>query len=116
MNKNQYLTLGQAARKYCRKPLAPSTLWRWATEGLLAKTGRRVRLKYLVEGGTKVTTPEWLDEFREALAEEDQKFFDERREQLSRSDLSASRQVRRSDSAREKELDRIERELERMGA
>jgi hypothetical protein len=61
------LTLSKAAKTLPRvrgsKPPHPLTLYRWATNGLKAKSGKRVFLETEFVGGTRVTSLEALERF-----------------------------------------------------
>ena len=61
------LTLSKAAKTLPRvrggKPPNPLTLYRWATSGLKAKSGKRVFLETEFVGGTRVTSVEALERF-----------------------------------------------------
>jgi hypothetical protein len=62
----EILTLSQAAKRLPRlrddRPVAPSTLWRWATAGL-----RGIRLETIRVGGATCTSREALGRFLDAL-------------------------------------------------
>lgn len=65
--KENCMTLAQAAKTLPRvrgkKPPHPLTLYRWATVGLRAKSGKRVHLETEFVGGTRVTSLEALMRF-----------------------------------------------------
>ena len=67
----QCLPLSKAARRLPilrgDKPPHPMTLYRWATTGLKAKSGRRVMLETELVGGTRVTSVEALSRFFQRL-------------------------------------------------
>ena len=69
--KEQCLSLAKAARRLPAlrgdKPPHPMTLYRWATTGLKARSGRRVKLETEMVGGTRVTSLEALSRFFERL-------------------------------------------------
>jgi hypothetical protein len=62
----EVLSMSQAARRLPRlradRPVSPSTLWRWATNGL-----RGTRLEIIRVGGTTCTSVEALGRFFTAL-------------------------------------------------
>ena len=70
-NTEQCLPLAKAARHLPivrgKKPPHPMTLFRWATTGLKAKSGLRVKLETELVGGTRVTSVEALARFFERL-------------------------------------------------
>lgn len=111
-----YLSISEVARHHCRKPIAPSTVWRWCAHGLRTKTGKRIRLRFVMEGSTKLTTAQWLAEFRESLAAEDRAYFDQRREELERCSGAHVYSRGRSASTRERAIDAAERALDAAGA
>lgn len=49
------------------RPVAPATIWRWATHGARARDGRMVQLQSWKVGGTRCTTVEALVRFFDAL-------------------------------------------------
>lgn len=57
------LSMAQAANSLSNRP-AVSTLWRWSSRGV-----KGVRLKTLVVGGRRYTTPEFLSEFSARLSD-----------------------------------------------
>ena len=68
--RRQYLTMAQAARIAPNKP-SPQTPWRWARQGVKARSGEWVRLRCARVGGRVYTTAEWLHQFFDDLAEAD---------------------------------------------
>jgi hypothetical protein len=52
------------------KPVNPSTVWRWTTRGVRARTGILVRLEAIRVGGTCCTSDEALRRFFRALSAE----------------------------------------------
>ena len=98
MNEN-YLSISEAARKSPGKP-SPSAVWRWARTGIKARNGTRVRLSHVRAGGRVLIPETALDEY-----------FDARPD--------ASRPVGatppRSESRREKDIARAERDLQKAG-
>jgi len=65
MENEQYLTLSQAAALLPGKPHI-STMHRWRLRGV-----RGVKLRTQLIGGRRYTKPQWLDEFFEALDDND---------------------------------------------
>ena len=65
------VTLSEAARLLAsirgKRASHPMTLYRWATKGLLAKSGDRVRLETIPVGGILCTSKEALDRFFRSL-------------------------------------------------
>ncbi len=45
------------------RPVAPATLWRWSKEGVLARSGERVKLETIRVGGSSCTSLEALKRF-----------------------------------------------------
>jgi len=70
-----YITLTQAAKLAPGRP-SINCLWRWARKGVLARSGRRVRLGHVRIGGKLFTTAAWVSQFGVALAEADVNYFD----------------------------------------
>jgi hypothetical protein len=69
---SELLPLARAARRLPPTrghSVAPSTLYRWATRGVVAEDGERVRLRVIQLGGSMRTTAAWLAEFGQELAE-----------------------------------------------
>ena len=60
------LSLAQAARECPTGPVSPVAVWRWATKGVLNRSGHRVYLRTLKCGRKLATTPEMLWAFFEA--------------------------------------------------
>lgn len=71
----EHLTLSQAARLTPGR-VSPNCVWRWCRRGVQARTGGRVRLRHVRQGGKLFTTRRWLDEFGERLALADAAYFD----------------------------------------
>jgi hypothetical protein len=66
------ITLAEAAKQLPKirgqkKPIAPSTLWRWATAGCRAKDGVIVRLEVWQLGNRHCTTMDALERFTARL-------------------------------------------------
>lgn len=61
------LSLSQAARRFPPyrqgRPVAVSTIWRWAFTGVLAPGGRRVRLEVVRLGGRWLTSVEAISRY-----------------------------------------------------
>jgi hypothetical protein len=53
------------------KPVSPSTVWRWTTRGVRARSGILVRLDAIKVGGTCCTSDEALLRFFRALSADD---------------------------------------------
>lgn len=67
ISKEELLTLAQAARRLPsrgEKGMSPSTVWRWATNGL-----RGHRLEVIHVGGKRCTSVEALQRFFESIEE-----------------------------------------------
>lgn len=69
----QPLPLGRAARLIPslrgNRPVAPTTLYRWAKDGIRSRSGKTVRLETWRIGGSTVTSEPALDRFFRALSE-----------------------------------------------
>jgi hypothetical protein len=59
------MRLSQAALQLGRNV---ATVWRWTTEGVIARDGKRVRLESVRLGGWTVTSEEALERFIEKLS------------------------------------------------
>ena len=116
------LTLSQAARVAPGSP-APNCVWRWCRRGVIARSGRRVRLEHVRVGGKLFTSAEWLDSFGRLLAEADADYFDNEEADAPRDKgpalprQRARRLVRRSstDEATQARRARVRAELEAEG-
>ncbi len=65
------------------KKISRISLWRWATKGLLSKTGEQVRLETIKIGQTRYTTIEAINRLAAML---DPRTFMERVRQIARTD------------------------------
>jgi hypothetical protein len=74
-DRTQLLTLSQAARIAPGAP-TPNCVWRWCRRGVMARSGRRIRLEHVRVGGKLFTSVRWLDSFGRRLAEADADYFD----------------------------------------
>lgn len=120
--RSRLLTLSQAARIAPGSP-TPNCVWRWCRRGVIARSGRRVRLEHVRVGGKLFTSAEWLDSFGRRLAEADADYFDN--EEADSSGVQgpalpkqrARRLVRRSptDEATQARRARVRAELEAEG-
>lgn len=98
------LTLSQAGRKV-PGGVAPSTVWRWAREGVRARTGEVVRLR-CVRAGRKLLIPsDAMIEFFEATAAADAGAFPER------APVTSQRRRPRSATQRQAEIEAAESRL-----
>src|SRR5262249_39053623 len=94
--------LSRAAKKWVPsrvqgRPTAGSTLWRWHTIGILARSGRRIKLEVIHCGGTTCTS-------REAL----QRFFGElSRDRDDNAEDATPRHMSENHQRAERELDAI---------
>ena len=102
------IKLSEAARHF---GVHPSAIWRWCRRGLLAANGERVRLAHTRFGRTIYTTEAALDTFGAELAQADVERF----ESADTSERAATGTRPRSESRREKEIARAERDLQRAG-
>ena len=75
----EFITLARAAQAAPGRPSA-NALWRWCRRGVLARSGERVRLQHIRQGGRVFTRIDWLEEFGKRLAEADVAHFDARSE------------------------------------
>lgn len=75
----QFLTLAKAAQAAPGRPSA-NAIWRWCRRGVLARSGERVRLQHIRQGGRVYTRIDWLEEFGARLAQADTAHFDARAE------------------------------------
>jgi hypothetical protein len=70
-----YMTIAEAASQAVGRP-SSACVWRWARRGVLAKNGKRVKLRH-IRAGARLYIPQGaLDEFTEALAAADAEHFD----------------------------------------
>jgi hypothetical protein len=71
LNDETPITFSQGARRLPHlngdRPVSPSTLFRWATVGLMSADGSRVRLESRKFGKTHVTSVQALERFFAAL-------------------------------------------------
>ncbi|MBX3403846.1 MAG: DUF1580 domain-containing protein [Phycisphaeraceae bacterium] len=74
---DRYITLAKAAQAAPGRPSA-NAVWRWCRRGVLARSGERVRLRHIRQGGRVFTRIDWLEEFGTALAAADTAHFDAR--------------------------------------
>ena len=102
------IKLGEAAQRF---GVHPSAIWRWCRRGLLASNGARVRLTHTRFGRTIYTTEAALDAFGAELAHADVERF----ESADAAARPAADTPPRSESRREKEIARAERDLQRAG-
>ena len=70
----EFITLSDAAKF---SPGQPNTaaVWRWARQGVKARSGDRVYLRHVRVGGRIFTRPDWLGEFFSATAQADAEHF-----------------------------------------
>lgn len=121
-DRTRLLTLSQAARVAPGSP-TPNCVWRWCRRGVIARSGRRVRLEHVRVGGKLFTSAEWLDSFGHRLAEADADYFDNEEADSPRDQgpalpkQRARRLVRRSstDEATQARRARVRAELEAEG-
>lgn len=116
----EYLTLTQTAKIAPGRPTA-NAIWRWCRRGVKSRSGARVHLRHIRVGGQIFTTRGWLEAFGRQLAEADARYFTlvdaaaDTKSRDSRSACSRPSQLSRRASARQRHLERIERELEGEG-
>ncbi len=108
----QYLTLADAARLVPTKPHA-ATLWRWCRRGVKAKSGHRVRLRFVRIGGRVFLPVGALDEFFAAVAAADAAHFET--EQEAPALAAAPEPTTRRPSRREREIAEAEARCEMAG-
>lgn len=108
VNRQEYLTFAQASRRCHFRP-SISTIWRWARKGLKARSGRLIRLRHLRMGRRLVTTPQWLDEFFDHLAQADCEQTESSR------DESDPARVKSNASRRQREIEVAEAALQQEG-
>ncbi len=64
---DEFHTLANAAKKFLPRPngrpVAPSTIWRWANKGVSMPDGGRIKLQVWHCGGSTYTTPNACREF-----------------------------------------------------
>jgi len=72
---DERVTLSQAAR-IAPGNVSPNCVWRWCRRGVLSRMGERVRLEHVRVGGKLYTTPRWIEEFGQRLAEADAAYFE----------------------------------------
>ncbi len=70
----QYLSLAECARAAPGRPHVAS-VWRWCRVGILARNGRRIRLRCARAGRRIFVRREWLDHFFELVAQADEEHF-----------------------------------------
>jgi len=71
---DERVTLSQAARIAPGK-VSPNCIWRWCRRGVLSRMGERIHLQHIRVGGKLYTSPRWIEEFGERLAEADAAYF-----------------------------------------
>jgi hypothetical protein len=81
------------------KRIHTSTIWRWCRDGIMLRSGERVRLEYRRLGGRMVTSRQALERFGHALAEADCDLPKNRPKRSSRKRNSTSRERARRDRA-----------------
>ncbi len=121
-DRTRLLTLSQAARVAPGSP-TPNCIWRWCRRGVIARSGRRIRLEHVRVGGKLFTSAEWLESFGRRLAEADADYFDNEEADAPRDKgpalpkQRARRLVRRSsnDEATQARRARVRAELEAEG-
>ena len=72
IQQEQILSLAKAARWWSQRTNQvkhPSTLWRWATRGVLAADGTRIRLEVAPDGRSLKTSVQALQRLCDRLAE-----------------------------------------------
>jgi len=72
---DERVTLSQAAR-IAPGGVSPNCVWRWCRRGVLSRMGERVRLEHVRVGGKLFTTPRWIEELGQRLAEADAAYFE----------------------------------------
>ena len=71
---DERVTLSQAARIAPGK-VSPNCIWRWCRRGVLSRMGERIHLQHIRVGGKLYTSPRWIEEFGERLADADAAYF-----------------------------------------
>ncbi len=110
MDASDYLSLSAAAKQAPGRPSA-NCIWRWCRKGVLARNGKRVRLRHIRTGGKIYTTARWLQAFGEKLAQADAEHFD----LDARPAVPRKSNRRRTDRRRQMAIERAERQLRRAG-
>ena len=100
----ELLTLAAATRELPGR-VHPSTIWRWARNGVRARNGLRVRLAHRRLGRRVYVTREALHDFSRALAEADCVAFDDTKHHRTLAPKL------RSTSARERAISAAEKRL-----
>ena len=104
----KYLTLAQAAKVVTGAP-SSAAVWRWCRRGVLARNGRRLRLRHARVGRRIYTTESWLSEFFDSVAAADC-------EDAASAEAVTSKPVRRrSASERKRAIRAAERYLDEEG-
>ncbi len=102
---NTLLTLAEAAQTLPTRPNR-ATVWRWATDGVIAADGSRVRLKTIRVGRCVLTRADWIIAFGEAV---------ETRHRAARTEQRRLRRRSRSRRGRDEQRRRDEETLDRRG-
>ena len=70
----EFITLSEAAKHAPGRPTT-AAVWRWARQGVKARSGTRVFLRHVRVGGRIFTRPDWLGQFFAATAQADVQHF-----------------------------------------
>lgn len=102
------LALGQAARRFPSyrnsRPVNPSTVWRWLTDGVRLPSGRRLRLEAARIGGRWLTSAAAIERFIRAQTPA-----------LDPEPTTKSATTNRTAKQRARDTERTRRELDQIG-
>jgi len=63
-----YITLREAVQYVPGRP-NPTSIWRWCRHGVRTRSGKVLYLKHFRARGRIWTTPKWIEDFLDSLAE-----------------------------------------------
>lgn len=110
---NEHITLTEAAKIAPGRP-TPNCLWRWCRKGVLARNGERIFLRHMRVGGKIFTSRSWLNDFGNALAAADARYFDTQVQQPIQSPPTGTNS-QRLPAHRLRAVEKAENELDREG-
>ena len=102
---DNHISLSEAAQRSPGRP-SSNAVWRWCRRGIKSRTGQRVKLNHIRVGGKIYTTPESLAQFFSEVAQADAEYF---------SRPNTKQESKPTDTHREKDIDRAEKELQAAG-